>query len=133
MSETAGDDYTSVLRTFANYCNAADEKDLDLLHDVFTPDAIWALSDGIEMHGIGEMQAMIDRAVTTPRLTFHSISNVALTLDGDEGTATSNWILHGRTAVDVPWSVVSVGTYRDKLKKVGDRWLIADRRLDKWV
>lgn len=125
-------DYAGVQSAFAAYCHACDSGEVEVLREAFTSDAVWTLSDGTAMNGIDEMIAMVTAAVKTPRLTHHTISNLRLTVDGNQATASSDWTLMGRPAVGEQWAVVSIGTYNDELVKTEGKWLITRRDLDKW-
>jgi hypothetical protein len=60
----------------------------------------------------------------------HVNTNIAIDLHGDEADAVSDLLLYDRVA-DGPWTLVSVGRYRDSFARQPDgTWLFTRRRLE---
>ncbi len=122
-------DRAAVLDVLHHYCHCVDTRDPDGIADqVFAP-------DGVDDHGFGRwvgrepIREAFTSIVARFAATAHLLSNVRVTVDGDEAHARSHvtawhW-LPGSTSGQVDF--VMLGTYEDHLVRLREGWRIGHR------
>ncbi|QDS74944.1 hypothetical protein FKW77_004545 [Venturia effusa] len=129
----------AVRNTLSNYCIALDTKNFSLLHSVFTKDVVCdytAVSPtNPSIIGIEKFLERI-QIILEGRITQHALSTQRLEFSEDEGEevvcdAMTYFIANTFTTEDGELNHVSVfGYYVDKLKEVGGKWLIFERKVN---
>ena len=129
-------DHLAIERVINQYFFAVDVRDIDLVVDCFTEDAVVRLMDGQNvMRGHSEVRAAFEARKGNVRLGItdivgmsHVPGNIRIELHGDESTATTLSVAFLKGTLDgVPVLMQRGLTYTDRLRRVNDRWLIADR------
>jgi hypothetical protein len=111
------------------YTWALDTKQLDLLREVFAPDATADL-DGVHCDGVDAIIARIDRPISRLDRTQHLVGNHQVRVDGD--TASHRCHLHGqhvKRGTPGGDNYVIGGIYEDRLARTADGWRIVHRTL----
>lgn len=130
-------DALAVRELVHRYALSVDERDVDAVAALFTPDARLAVPDPpahltpvTEHHGHeGVRTALADLSgllATVHEVTAHTMSPAGPdTLRGRVAGVAHHYLEHRGELVDVLWRV----RYDDEYRRVGDRWLIARRAL----
>ena len=124
----------AITELITRYAALADTGDWDALAALYTDDG--RMSRPIAPDDFIAGRAAILEAFRSrpPRAARHIVANVLVTLDGDaEAHATSQILLFTGVAEGPGLPVQStapplVGTYRDRLRRVGGRWQFLERR-----
>jgi ketosteroid isomerase-like protein len=122
-------DRLKIDETYARYCYAVDQNDVDAYVELFTEDAI-VRSPEKDLCGREDLrQSLIERAARTvgEPPTQHWICNL---LVQQRGTKVSGRCYFNVTSLDPATSEVLIrrrGIYNDDLVKVGPVWLFASR------
>ena len=130
MSETeslrAVADRLAIIHILTVYSRGIDRCDLETLKTTFWP-------DGTAQYGDQPQNAHAWAAATVAALkgmnrTFHSLSNMLITLDGDTARGeTYCTAYHEVAGPDGPIEMVVGGRYLDRLEKRNGEWRIASR------
>ena len=114
----------------ARYNHAGDRGHLDELVLCFTEDGVMQLADVPELRGRdairGYLEGVVrDLAEATTRATLrHHVASILIELTGaDTANASSYFSVYTEVGLD-HW-----GSYRDRLARVGEAWLLAKRRV----
>jgi ketosteroid isomerase-like protein len=114
----------------ARYNHAGDRGRLDELVLCFTEDGVMQLPDVPELRGRGAIRGYLegvvrDLAAATTRATLrHHVASTLIELTGtDTASASSYFSVFTEVGLD-HW-----GSYRDRLARVGEGWLLAQRRV----
>jgi ketosteroid isomerase-like protein len=118
------------------YASTIDQKDYAGLRATFVDDAVAQYGEAPEMHGADTIVNWIQEMCVVENFQHHLINVYHVDLDLDAGEArsltyhTSHQIRH-----DDPDTVhLIVGRYRDVLRREGNDWKIADKRMEVgWV
>ena len=106
------------------YAWALDGNDYERLRDVFVPEAFAML--GKECHGIDEIIARVDAALTDLDQSQHIVSNHQVEVDGD--SATCRCYFQAQHTYGGANFIVA-GRYLDELRRTADGWRIVHRVL----
>jgi 3-phenylpropionate/cinnamic acid dioxygenase small subunit len=125
-------DLLEIQQVLYRYARALDERDFDLLHEVFTPDATihYDVPGGVRM-GFRETVEWLRGALQIFAVTQHVMSNPLIELDGDRARSTTYLTAsHVQVRLDgTEVCVVQGGIYRDLHVRTGLGWRIAERTL----
>jgi hypothetical protein len=115
------------------YC--IDTAQPERLDEVFSAsvEANYGYGEGGEWHGVEELIAGIAAQVETFEGTAHMISNVRVTVDGDEARSTAyvsgwHWLKGAASGPERPADFLFTGVYVDKLRREEAGWRIIRRR-----
>ena len=123
-------DRLQIQALLVRYTKAIDDKDFDLLDQVFTPDAhIDYASSGGPAGRFPEVKDWLKRALAPFSVSQHLISNTTLELDGDRARSrTMFWNPMGTPKANGELHIFYVGGwYRDELIWTPDGWRICVR------
>lgn len=127
---TTDADRQAIEALLVRYVWAIDDKDLDALDDVFTPDAAidYTSSGGIR-GAYPEIKQWLARTLAAFPMTQHLLANVDVVVDGDTATARSAFSNPMGAATRAgPLHVFQIGgRYDDRLVRTADGWRIAER------
>jgi 3-phenylpropionate/cinnamic acid dioxygenase small subunit len=139
MTEAATDaglrsllDERVILHTLHRYLRALDDGLEDEWLDVFTDDAVYDtfLPDGSLYVRLTTRQQFVDFLVGYPRAPVvapkHVMVDPFIEIDGDEARVEATWLYLKHEAGGAP-SVAAWGRYRDRLRREGSMWRIAER------
>ena len=127
----------AIERLLYDYCFGIDTGDFAFTAGLFGEDGQYGLVGGPSACGSAQVLGMLQASVRTydgvPR-TRHIVTNVCIDmedeLDTDGGPATvRSYIQVVHQPPDVPVRSIVVGTYFDRVHRVGDRWFFAERRM----
>ena len=127
----SGDDWSAIANTLARYCHTCDFGDGPGWAGCFTEDGLFeeSMADkGVvtRLRGRNEMENFITAArQAIPHVAWarHCVTNQLIEGEGDRATAASFV-----TFINVfDGSTIVTAVYRDRLRKVGGRWLIEHR------
>jgi ketosteroid isomerase-like protein len=110
------------------YCWALDTRDWDALDDVFTPDAVAALTD--PQHGIDAIKARVAAALGPLDESQHLVATHQVVVDGDRATCRcyiqAQHVKRGTPGGD---NFIFAGRYEDELVRTPAGWRIERRAL----
>ena len=116
--------------TLARYNHAGDRGRLAELAACFAPDRVLDLSSEDLSTGPAEIEARLSQVVAGSKeraarpLVRHHVSSIAIQLEGpEEARAHSYFLVFTEIGLD-HW-----GRYDDRLRRCGERWLFAHRRV----
>lgn len=103
------------------YGDAIDDRDWDRLDRIFTPEAVFDLTDldGPRLEGLDAIKSFMDTEARHPRT--HTMTNVYVD-ETDDGVE-----LHFRILALLPEGRVGTASYHDKVVKTPAGWRVADR------
>lgn len=106
---------------------AQDAHDWDSLAACFAADATYIHPKG-ELHGADAIVERSRGALSALDASQHLIGSISVSVDGDEGTATSYFqAQHVRADASAGSLFIIAGTYRDRLRRTDGRWQIVER------
>ncbi|HEY3713343.1 MAG TPA: nuclear transport factor 2 family protein [Jatrophihabitantaceae bacterium] len=130
------EDEDLVRSTLHSYCRCLDEHDLDrLIDEVYTTDAVEDRRRGELIRGHEEIRAYFARASDILEATAHLLSNIEVSVDGDQATAYSRVTAYHWTRATThlgtarPADFVLLASYDDRLRRTERGWRISHRRL----
>jgi len=116
--------------TLARYNHAGDRGRLSELAACFAPDGVLELSSEDLSTGPAEIEARLSRVVSSSKaratrpLVRHHVSSIEISMEGpDEARARCYFLVFTEIGLD-HW-----GRYDDRLRRCGERWLFAHRRV----
>jgi hypothetical protein len=133
-------DELQIRRLLEQYMRYNDDRALDRLVSLFTPDAIYRVGGGEHvghegmrtfLGGVGFKDGQPrwtddDQLMVMPR-SMHIMTNPIIEVDGDTATSELEFVVIGRDENGRP-KVSLIGRYRDRLRKDPEKgWLIAER------
>jgi uncharacterized protein (TIGR02246 family) len=125
-------DRDEILDLVATYAQAVDDRDIERILTVFTPDARLDFVGGaISAAGHDGIRDAFEQAFRRPEMaapatSTHLMANTLVTIDGNTAHAETQAVAYH--ASRATGTVVTRGLrYRDVLRRVDDRWLIAHR------
>jgi hypothetical protein len=122
-------DIVDIIDIAVSYTWALDTKQLELLRDVFTPDATGMLR-GVECNGVDAIIERIGGSILRLDATQHLVGNHQVRVDGD--TATHRCHLqsqHVKTGTPGGDNFIVGGFYDDRLVRTPAGWRIAHRTM----
>jgi 3-phenylpropionate/cinnamic acid dioxygenase small subunit len=121
----------SVSQTLYRYASAVDMKDWETLRSLFTDDADGTFGDREPLLGADTIVAWIQDSTKDCVWQHHllSVYHVDLVAE-DRAEALTYHTSHQISSDDADSVRLLVGRYRDRLQRVGDRWLIASKNLE---
>jgi ketosteroid isomerase-like protein len=123
-------DRNEIVETIYRYASSIDQKDYATLRSVFTDDVVAQYAGAPEIHGADKLTSWIDEMGVERAFQHHLINVYEVKIDGDEARALVYHTSHQTNAADPDTVYVIVGRYRDVLRRVDGRWLIADKRME---
>ena len=135
MSDRASLDYEEIRALQYRYGRLLDfNQPHAVAHEVFTEDAIDDRGRVPIPVGRAAIEEMFTRALEQFAATAHVISNVEITLDGDEATSSTyvtawHWNNDGSNVAVRPAYFALVAVYEDKLRRTPEGWRISHRRI----
>ncbi|MFD7407817.1 nuclear transport factor 2 family protein [Streptomyces sp. NPDC059866] len=118
-----------IARSLADYCDRLDRYDVDEVLALFAPDGTYDFGFGRIFRGLDELRVLFSR-VEAYRATSHHVSNIVVDPGPGGDTATARSALYAYHVRREDESEVHVwGQYHDRFVRVGDAWLVKERRL----
>lgn len=118
-----------IARSLIRFARAMDDRDWPILHQIMLPDATAELGTGM-LHGPGEVEATIRAFLDDCGPTQHSLGNMVIDLDLEEGTATSRTYvsdLHLGVGARKGLSFSTLGDYHDRWVRSSGGWRMSHR------
>jgi hypothetical protein len=124
------DDYREIVNAMSAYSYAVDKSDWKILE--------WAYYEGTKhINATGEVINGISafvkyRQSKEPdelRELLHVPANLLVDIDGDRATSLANFMYLGRTDPQAPWTILSLGAYRDEFIRLDIGWRFAVREI----
>ena len=113
-----------------DYCEAVDLNDVDrLVDEVFTPDARFELGSRHATEGSEALRDMFSRTLSQFEASSHHLSNVRITITGDDTAAASAYVYAWHSFKPDSRRVDIWGRYHDQLRLVDGDWRLAVRRI----
>jgi 3-phenylpropionate/cinnamic acid dioxygenase small subunit len=121
------DDLAEIQQLYSRYCWTLDEKRHEEWLNCFAEDGVVEGSNFGRFVGREQLRVFIAkyRAETAMYQMRHIISNINVNIQGDNADANC-YVLHYRTYRGRT-ELSAIGTYQDKLRKVSEKWLFAER------
>jgi len=123
------EDRSELRELVARYGIARDDRDIDALTELFTPDACFRSRDGV-MNAVGR-EAVLEQfrgRFSALKATNHIAHDLILTFDSDPDTASGLMTSHAEV-----WrngrALIAAMRYSDTYRKHDGRWRFADRLL----
>jgi len=117
----------AIREMFASYCFYTDTGQFEKSANQFTEDGEWDGGPIGHERGRANILGFFKRGVETSTRLRHSVSNISITVDGNQASAISYVQVLG---IDQPTpSVLFSGIYLDKLVKHNGRWLFRQRKV----
>ncbi len=111
----------------ARCARLCDQRDVDAWAALFTSDARFTVRE-VAYTGNAIRQWLVEQAENPAGC--HVTVNVTVDSAGpDHAEAHADFIFVRREEGKGPWGVVSAGQYKDKIVRVDNRWLFAERRI----
>jgi hypothetical protein len=117
----------ALTRLVYDYAIGADHRDLERWRLVWTPDAIWQVSDDRAMTGIDEICAAVEKQWEAFPVMQHATVNHTVDIDGHQATGRCDVVIQVQLP-DGRW-ITGGGTYEDNYRKHDGTWRIARRRV----
>jgi 3-phenylpropionate/cinnamic acid dioxygenase small subunit len=123
---------SAVTRLIAAYADLVDDGDFAGVGALFAH-AVF-IGSGEPVRGREAVERMLSDSVIryedgTPR-THHAVSNLAVDVDTDAGTAAArSYVTVFQALPGFPLQPVAAGRYRDRFERVGDDWRFTERRV----
>jgi ketosteroid isomerase-like protein len=122
----------AVRETIEDYLNFLDAKDWEGIASCFTADAkCWYNFETKVLEGGSGVADWLRARVGPYGATDHALSNLHIAMDGDNSAVCDSRLtasLHYEVESGEKRIAVRAIWYRDKLRRVSDRWLIYERR-----
>lgn len=126
-------DHLAIQTAISTYAMGLDERRWELWDDVFTADAVIDFRPmGGELETPAEMSGRLGRPDPSWLFAQHPVTNVVISLDGDQATAYSDYRVETGRRTGTPGEIARVsggGTYEDTLLRTGAGWRISQRRV----
>ena len=128
-------DYRAIEQIYVRYCELVDEKQFDLMGDVFTPDCrgdySQSLGEGVITPDLATLIGAMHHnlgAGSQCGPTHHNVGNFRIKLDGDKASAKVHYYAVHEGLGAHQGEVFSMwGEYRDDLIRTPAGWRVADR------
>jgi hypothetical protein len=122
------DDRDAILALMGEYCDSIDRGDLDACAALFA-DGAWGI-EGDLAQGSGAVRAVLANVTLYDGrpMTRHLMSNVRLSVQGDEASAQSCiTVMQGLEGF--PLQAIFIGSYFDTFKRRDGQWRFCERRI----
>ena len=126
-ADTDRDAQHDIAEVLVRYTTGIDRRDWDLFRTCFTGDCRADYGDLGSWQGVDGLTGYMVATHAGMGHTLHRLSNIAVTVDGDEAEARS-YVDAVIMAPDGGSGVNAVGFYDDRLRRTVDGWRIAERR-----
>ena len=124
-------DEREVQRTVVRYATAVDNRDWDLMHEVFTPDAEVDFGHATTTVGVEAAVKVVRATEDKIRVSQHLLGNHVIDIDGDTATSTTKFqAQHYSIQKTGPNTYQIGGTYHDKLSRTEAGWRITHRYIE---
>jgi SnoaL-like domain len=122
------DDKAQIADVLIRYATGIDFKDWPLLRTCWTDDVDADYGEVGTYSGVDAITELMERLHSDMGPTYHRLSNLAITVDGERATARSYVYAHLQAVADNPASwVEALGHYDDELVRTPQGWRIAKR------
>ena len=122
------DDKGQIADVLIRYATGIDFKDWALLRTCWTDDVDADYGEVGRFSGVDAITDLMEQLHDNMGPTYHRLSNLAITVDGDRANARSYVFAHLQALPDNPASwVEALGHYDDELVRTPDGWRIAKR------
>ena len=121
-------DKQQIAEVLIRYATGIDFKDWPLLRTCWTDDVEFDYGEVGRYSGVDAITDLMAQLHNGMGPTYHRLSNLAITVDGDRAVARSYVFAHLQAAPDNPscW-VEALGHYDDELVRASQGWRIAKR------
>jgi 3-phenylpropionate/cinnamic acid dioxygenase small subunit len=127
-------DRQQISDTLYRYASSIDDKDYVTLRSLFVDDAVGQYGEAAPIRGADQIVKWIDAATQDRAWQHHKLTVYHIDIDGDEAKALTYHTSHQTTTADPNTVIVIVARYRDILRRTGESWKIADKRMEiGWV
>jgi ketosteroid isomerase-like protein len=119
-----------IQRLMIRYLDRIDARDVAGIAALFTDDAVADFLTGRAYRGPERIAAALERITAHFERTSHHLTNHIADVDlarGEADAVTYVYAFHRMAATGAAWHFW--GRHVDRLRRVGDTWLLADRRL----
>ena len=124
-------DRVAVIDVCVRYATGLDRRDWDLFRTCFTPDAAGEYAGIGDLNGYEEFEQLCRRALEPLAASQHLLGNFAVTVSGDEASATCYFqAQHVKPGTPGGDNYIVAGTYTDRQVRTPEGWRIHHRRLD---
>ncbi|MEV0366822.1 nuclear transport factor 2 family protein [Nocardia fusca] len=123
-------DREAIADTVNRYTYALDDRDWDLLDEVFAPDSVarYGAAEAPTVRGRAEIVAMIRSFLDRCGPSQHLLGNHVIDVDGDTATSTCKArVLHIGAGERATITYECMGVYRDRLSRSAQGWRIVER------
>lgn len=113
------------------YCDAVDQGDIERVIDRFTVEAVVDYGPRTSASGRVALTELFGRLLGTTTATSHRITNLVVELHDASSASARSYVTAWHELVRPAGEQLIVhGRYLDRLRNVGGRWLIDERRLE---
>ena len=131
---TALEEKDAIREVLAEYCFRLDGGRYDEMAALFTEDGTWDTAFGAATGRAAIAQLARDiraRAGDNRPRAIHLVTNIAITLAGEEAEIRSNWTVVQNSAQGP--KIGSGGSYADRMVKQHGAWLFRYRKIDRFI
>jgi ketosteroid isomerase-like protein len=125
---SAVEDRWAITQVLQGYGTAIDALDFDTLAALFTADATVEYGGHPAMIGGAETAAWLREHTRHTAWHQHMVTVMKVEIDGDEAATLTYFIAHAVPKTNSETVRLSVGEYRDRLRRTTDGWRICQRR-----
>ncbi|MCL3819855.1 nuclear transport factor 2 family protein [Aeromicrobium wangtongii] len=131
MSMDRIEDRLAVADVVHAYAEGVDDGDCARVASLFAPDCVFRAFAGPkgEARGIAEVEKLLDRLLTTFRMTSHHVSNSRIAFDGADRAAATTALHAWHRFVEERPDGLLWGRYVDTFVRIDGSWLFAEREL----
>ena len=123
----------AIRELLATYCFHLDNYRFAEMAALFAEDGTWDTAFGVGTGRAGivaQCEKISPPGSVRPR-RVHLTTNIVIALNGDAAEVESNWSVIQNSATGP--KIGSAGAYRDKVAKIGGRWLFRYRKIDRYI
>jgi len=117
------EDREKVRELYARFCHSIDEGRYEEWINTFTPDGVFdspVAGRHAGHEGLRKFTQALAASEMGKAVQRHLVTNLSLSLEGDRGTGLSNLIVY--VTRDGVTSLLPIGGYRTRLRKIGGEW-----------
>jgi len=119
---------TALRRLISQYCDAVLRSDAEAFGQLWTDDAVWTLHKPID--GREAIVAQFSKLLATFKWMVQTAPNAVFEVDEAAGTGAGRVMIHESYDAKKTGPGTLVGLYHDTYRRVGNRWLFAERRIE---